>query len=89
MDFSSLSADTNKEAIKMVVEAVVADHGGFYMYPWSAAEMKDNCACCNLLLGLWTSLSTIKQIHTFDLTKTTYILHISATYVCDIYVTCM
>ena len=67
LNFSSLSADANQEATKRVIEAVVADHSRSNRFPWSAAEMKGNCACSSLLLGLLKAFSTIKQIHTLEL----------------------
>ena len=45
LNFSSLSADANQEATKRVIEAVVADQSRSNRFPWSAAEMKGNCAC--------------------------------------------
>lgn len=53
--FFSFLADANQEATKRVIEAVVADHSGSDKCPWSAAEMKGNCACSSLLLGLLTA----------------------------------
>ena len=66
LNFSSLSADADQEATKRVIEAWVADHSRSNRFPWSAAEMKGNCACSSLLLGFLKAFRTTKQIHTLE-----------------------
>jgi len=47
--FFSFTAEANQNATKMVIDAVVADHGGNENCPWSVAELKGMYELCSCL----------------------------------------